>query len=276
MNKLDDYYLVDCFLINQSWTEIWPDKGIVQSVYIQRIRYLVDYAFNYDKDNTFGVGDAYVTLTLGNQKYILTGNGLGAYICETDTIKPGTLCSLYVELTNGLEFRSSMITPDITLQDKDTIWIMPDSINGFAAVGDEVPWPRETIGPHYCDTINYSCTEGSFLIDPQPRQTWPNWTELPHLWIRYDTLGNNVLVYTATDSPSIFSAITDTADFQMEVGFAIKHIYQYYHEKYLNYSDPVDITLEELKSISNIQGAFGFFTTDSRKIHKKYHIRLRK
>jgi len=265
MDKLDNYYFVECTLTNDT----------VQSLTIQHMRYLVDFAFSDRPNSAFGVSGATVKLKVADTEYTFADSGTGLYKCRTDSIPEGMACSLLIVLSDGTEFQSSIITPSISLLPKDTLWIIPDSAFSFISEGDEEPNPAGVIGSHFTDTIYYEISPGSILMNPEPHIWYERINN--HLWMKIDTLQNAILVTTATDSPSVLYAILDTTQLSRLFYYSISHINKFYEKEYVDIDDG-HLDEEMLKKYSNIEGEkiYGFFTSDGVSIEKYYQIKIRK
>lgn len=275
LDKLDDSYIIMCKL---EWYN--RDGKFVQNVLVQRIRYLVDYVFNPDKDQTFGVVDAQVKISGPDSIFHFEDMGYGVYeFSRAETTNPfryGERYALSVVFPSGNEANSEIVTPMIYFQpQKDTLWIQPDSITDWYYPEWGGKYPLTVAGPNFRDTITFDTSPGALLDRPRPeryetRSFFNNLSEYhsDHLWVNIDTTSSLIIISTASDSPSVFISEFEPT----EVSFIILSVAHKSERDYENLYWDDTWPVENLEEVSNINGAYGIFTSSSYVDYNKQYI----
>ncbi len=266
--KLDEVNFVTC---NLSMRPI-PNKNFNQRVFVQRIRYLIDFAFNPDEKQTFGIEGAQVKIFGPDSIYHFEDIDYGIYqYSREDTICPfryGERYKLQVIFPNGKEATAETVTPMIYFEPaKDTIWIKPDSITSWYYPEWGGRYPLTMIGPHFSDTVKFNIPEGSVLYSPYPNlfTDGDRWNT-ESFWVEKDTTSTSIIFYTASDSPSVL------------VDREVSMFINIFHKSKINLRNMLwdDIwPIENLEEISNIEDAYGIFTADGYYIDKSYILAVK-
>lgn len=285
-NKLDDNYFISCTLplIDTTNTTGITQNTIILS--ISRLRYLVEYAFADEEDRLFSVRSARVTITGNGVEYNLISNNRGEFKYTfqnaEETIKPDQDYTLNIRFADK-SFTSQLHSPMVTIEQKDTIWIYPDSVLTWS--NPENWWDYKTplsVSNEFCfkDTVRYTIPKYSELIGYGPEPHYYN-NEFgyrgeisEHLWIKFDTTSSSLIISTACDSPSVFlkEFVQDSAWLR----FGCSHKYSGYFSEY--FSDPEEHgILNNLEDYSNIsgEGGYGIFTVENYSIPKQFIIKVK-
>ncbi|MDD5764869.1 MAG: hypothetical protein PHW79_01270 [Candidatus Marinimicrobia bacterium] len=285
-DKLDDNYFVNSSLVFTDTSAIGEISDTDMQVSISRLRYLIDYAFSSDEDQTFGISNARVTITGNGRDYsfIDIGHGIYKYTVKdsTDTIRRDMDYSLQIIMPDGEIFTSQLHTPLITIEPKDTIWIYPDSILTWS-IPEQYWYPKTPLSVSntvaFKDTIQYHVQENKDLKGSGPApayyETSRNYNiQTNHLWVKFDTTGSSLIISTASDSPSVF--LEEFNKDSIQLSFGCSHKYSGYISEIFNNIEEYGI-LDNLVDYSNIsgKGAYGIFTSQPDRISKKFIIKVK-
>lgn len=276
LDKLEEVNFVTCNLSMRPFN----NQNFNQQVFVQRIRYLVDFAFNPDIDQTFGIEGTQVKIFSSDSMFQFEDIGYGIYqYSRGETINPfksGERYTLQVTFPNGKEAIAEIVTPMIHFEpEQDTIWIQPDSIASWYYIrGGE--YPLTVDGYSHQHTIYLDITEGSRLDRPSPN-TYEEWHSLyipqlisPHLWMKMDTTATSITISTASDSPKVFLSEFETREIWLS--FSAQHKAST-DLKNMEWDD--NWPIENLEEISNIEGSYGLFTANDYYIEKSYILALK-
>lgn len=285
-NKLDDNYFIYCALPFTDTTATGEVSDNTITVTINRLRYLIEYAFADEEDRLFSVRSARVTITGNGMEYNLVSNNRGEFKYTfqnaEETIKPDKDYTLNVVLPNGTVATSQIHTPLIAVEPKDTIWIYPDSVLTWSI--PEYSWyPKTPLSVNdeisYKDTIKYYIPQDKDLIgvshEPSYYEPASNFNvQTDHLWIRFDTIGTALIISTASDSPSVF--INKFEQDSLKLYFSCIHRYSSYVSEIFSNTEEYGI-IDNLEDYSNIsdEGGYGIFTSQSYRIEKKFTIKVK-
>ncbi len=272
-DKLHEYRFILCTLNMTPGRYGIPEQNFVQQVSVQKVRYLIDLVFNPDKEQTFGVNDAEVSIIGPDSTFHFKniGNGLYEY-ARQDTITPfryGAQYSLKVIFPDGTEAVSTITTPMIYFEPKkDTIRVQPDSVTSWTYPPEGGRYPLTYTGAHFSDTIFFRITEGSVLNSPAPSifLSGHSWNT-ESFWVAMDTTAESLIFRTAADKPGDF------------VNRKVIGSYMVFHQGFIDYNNMTrddSWPIENLEEISNINGAFGIFTAPPYDINKQYILALKK
>ncbi len=264
--KLDDNYFISCTLPFTDTTDTGEIYDTAIDASINRLRYLVEYAFAEEDDRLFGVVGAHVTITGNEVEYNLKNSHRGGFTYTfqgaDETIKPDQDYTLNIRFADK-SFTSQLHTPKVTLEPKDTIWIYPDSILSWSI--PEYHWyPKTplTVSNEFSfkDTIRYTIPEYPDLkgYGPSPHYYdhdfgYPSGI-LEHLWIKIDTTNSSLIISTACDSPSVF--LKEFVQVTTKLEFGCSHKYSDHYEYFTN-TEEYGI-LDNLEDYSNISGEGGY------------------
>jgi len=273
-------------------TEVLRDKTMVmcklgigsstpwQQLYIQRIRYLVDIAFTEEEEVPFGIEGADVVISGGGHEMTFADNGNGIYRYtyddSTGRITTGEQYDLHINLPDGEYISSSIITPEMTFPvEKDTLFIRPDSVVDYWYEYGS-PYPLTFEGPRFLDTLYFDLGESTVLRDPATSSNIdrPNdlfWiTGLDRELYQYPQVYENYLTFsTAVDSPMVF--MNGLSNDSTQIHFQIRHtLSQDYAD--IMHDDLWPLDEEYLKQVSNINNAYGVFTTGPYSFSKPFVV----
>lgn len=262
-------------------TMVMCELGIGKSVtkqilYIQRIRYLVDVAFTDDSTIPFGVEGASVIVRGNGHEYVFadSGNGVYEYLMTdtTEVIEMGKLYELSITLLNGETMSSTTITPAVTFPDnQDTLFIRPDSVLSWWYDYD-TPYPLTRTEPSFKDTLLFQLEENTILRSPTTSINSLRPNDL--FWIpglnrelyKYPIISDHsIFISTAVDSPFLFLESFSSQSTQIE--FRLEHPHKFDYDRImLDDNWPLDEAF--LKQVSNIDNAYGIFTSGSVNVSK--------
>ncbi len=276
-DKLDDYYFISCKL---KIGDEFQDN--TQRIVVQRIRYLVDLAFNPNEGQTFGIEGAQALIRGPDSIYHFSDKGLGIYefINEDgkNVFKENTEYTLQVNMPDSNIALSGIITPAIYFKPVehkiDTIWIQPDSITSWAYPegGGRIPLTIHKSGIK--GIIHFQIPQGSLLVEPS-KQLYDLWYSpfliSERLWYSIDTTATSLIISTASDSPSVF--MSEFEPTEVRIRFNVKHKDEAVFDRFGN----DDLwPIENLDAQSNFNGAYGIFTTFPIFVDKTYILALEK
>ncbi|MEE9466638.1 MAG: hypothetical protein V3W14_13805 [Candidatus Neomarinimicrobiota bacterium] len=256
---MDQYVLVKCKLRLQP--HLYDDTGeraSEQHLILHRLRPLVGVAFDPDGYNLEGITGASVQVSGDSSVMIFQDMGLGRYYWTGDSqmVFPGGSYRLDIVLPDGHQIYSEIVAPDlIRWEGADTIWVEPDSISAWHT-GPWTHYPIEFSGPGYSHKIRYDTTPGSELDFYGAGGGYFDIIDGNDLWLDFAMNDSVIQVFTAAESPSVYSA-----DF-MPVNLVLTSRILHQGEFNLDFALHDDgWPIENLSEISNVTGAYGFFTT---------------
>lgn len=269
-NKLESYTLVTC--------ELYPYKRseeiFRQEVIIQQLRPLVGYAFDPDRDRSFGIPGAQVSISDSNSIYPFSDVGTGLYIWEDEEenlVNAGSWYRLEITLPDGRFAFAETIYPIINFSyDPDTIWVYPDSVLEWSNSPGETR-PVAVEGEQFMHVIRFNLPSGTMLSWPRKYPYGPGLgINAPHLWIYFDITDSSLTLRSVTDSLSILDAIF--VPYNASISFSAQNQWDYYlGEMRKERTWPV----ETLESFSNVEGAYGIFTTFGYHLRREYVVALK-
>ncbi len=286
--------LLGCSTDPEVNTEVLRDKTIVmcqlqlhpsvqrQELSIQRIRYLVDIAFTQEEEVPFGIEGADVLISGGGNEMVFadSGNGIYRYTQHDSTgrITTGEHYDLHINLQNGEYISSSIITPELTFPiGQDTLLIRPDSVVDWWYEYD-TPYPFTLSETGYQDTLHFELDINTVLNYPSSpvNNRRPSFdlylSGLDREVYQYQTVYDNFMtISTAVDSPAVF--MESFSEQLSAIEFQVEHKYSSDYDKLL-LDDNWPLDEEYLLGVSNIENAYGIFTTHSYNIAVPFVVRI--
>ncbi len=259
-DKLDQYVLVQCQLwLQPHYHEDTGESVPEQNLILHRLRPLVGVAFDPDGYNLEGISGANVRVSGDSTVMIFQDMGLGRYYWTGDrqVVLPGESYRLDIVLPDGHSIYSEIVAPGLTRWDgADTIWVEPDSITTW----NTEPWtnyPLEFSGPGYSHQILYNPSLGSEFIFDAATSGYDQAINGNELWFDFAIDDSAIQIFTAAESPSTYMASF------MPVELVIRTSVRHEGDFNLHFAQWDDVwPIENLLEISNVTGAYGFFTTN--------------
>jgi len=120
-------------------------------------------------------------------------------------------------------------------------------------------------GSHVSDTLNFNVSNGS-LLDYVPNSFIQGhvWNK-ESFWVEVDTTSTSLIFRTAADFPS---AIIDREEI---LSIYVRHYVEYNQQFLVDDMWPI----ENLEELSNIEGAFGIFTSDIYRTEKIFTLAIK-
>jgi hypothetical protein len=275
-DKFGDHYLVVAVI--DSFTNPNLEK-YEEYISIKKMRYLVDLAFNREDSVDFGAENCEVSLSYDDSSYQFENRGNGLYALPLNYPQQnftfGKEYRLDITFEDGSKANSVITTPKITfLDDKDTIYIAPDSVlEWHYEWGARSPFTVTSI--NYQDTIRIQLGDETIFNSPNTTISFNERFEFQedtsnYIWFTYRLVNDCLLISSATASPSRFAQEHPIETINLE--FSAQHFaYENLHILYLQDIWPI----KNIAEISNINGAYGIFTSGSYYISKKFILKVK-
>jgi len=256
--KLDQYVIVQCKLRLGLYYHEPGQIADEQHLILHRLRPLVGVAFDTGGYNLEGLTGANVQVSGDSTLMIFQDMGMGRYFWSGDSqlVFPGGNYRLDIVLPDGRQIYSEIVAPGLTRwEGADTIWVEPDSITAWDTGPNH--YPVEVNGPGYSHQILYGITPGSELVFNSALGGYHEDILRNDLWFDFVVNDSAVQILTATAFPSTYMA--NFLPVELTFGISVRHQGEY-NLDFALWDDPWPI--ENLPELSNVTGAYGFFTTD--------------
>jgi len=275
-DKFADYYLVVAVI--DSFTNPNLEK-YEEYISIKKMRYLVDLAFNREDSVIFGAENCEVSLSYDDSSYQFEDRGNGSYALPMNYPQQnftfGKEYRLDITFEDGSQAYSVITTPKITFPNKkDTIYVSPDSVlEWHYEWGARSPFAVTSI--NYQDTIRIQLGDETIFNSPNTTISFNERFEFQedtsnYIWFTYRLVNDCLLISSATASPSRFAQEHPIETINLE--FSAQHFaYENLHILYLQDIWPI----KNIAEISNINGAYGIFTSGSYYISKKFILKVK-
>jgi hypothetical protein len=275
-DKFGKYYLIMAEITPHQTPLEYTHKEYIR---IRKMRYLVDLAFSQEDSCFFEAENCEVILSGEDTTYRFEYENNGNYVLtltnSTGYIAYGEECKLDVTFEDGSHAYSFITTPKITFpNEKDTIYVTPDSVlEWHNEWGARSPFTVTSI--NYQDTIQIQLGDETIFNSPNTTISFNERFEFQedtsnYIWFTYRLVNDCLLISSATASPARFAQKHPIET--IEIYFWAEHC-AYRKAHVFHYNDPWPI--RNIAEISNINGAYGIFTSGRYNISKKFILKVK-
>jgi len=203
----------------------------------------------------FGVEGAEVKITHDDSVFRFMDIGCGVYRYINTGDNPfvrGKKYKLDVLFPDGTRAYSETIIPYIELEERDTLYILPDSVVRWYTFSWGQTEPDEIAYTGQADSIRFRIPDDCNLnIDLNP-QTWEIGKHKVFLYAIART--GYICISAACDSPSVVESLR---------GYVEVDVYVYLRSMYEEYANDMETDdfwpIEDIEEKSNVRGAYGLF-----------------
>jgi len=263
-SRFRDEYFVLCIL-----NEDVIGDTVFSRAYIQRFQYL----FSFKGDSAdFPVAGATVNVVVDSDTISFSDDGYGNYSYKaprsSNPFTDGKRCVLTVALPGGKFAYGETFIPEITLEERDTLRIFPDSITVWTYLGGGIRIPSQIDKSGRWDSLQCE-VKGAGELMISGMGNWLVSDSGDTIYFLPEIKDGFVYFIFASPRPSHFLGYTDVLVYNISLGV---------HQKFQDYVEMLYTDdywpIEEIEKMSNVEGAYGFFYGNDFGYKKEYKIRL--
>jgi len=263
--KLESAYIVLCHLESpdSEMVAFFPEHTLETFVYIQRLKYIFTLASEGQFEGS-PVEGADARIVSGGDTIVFHDDGLGYYRYKCRAIdspfKAGEKYRLLVRFPDGREAVGETTIPDIKPEDKDTLYVFPDSVVKWSDIYPK--FPEVVVYNGKCDSVRFDT-----IGNGKPNVSMMFLESQDSLEVAGYIKDNYVCVHLLSGHPS--ELVKQGKPILVEVYYEIvSPLEEYYRMFFTDDFWPI----EEIEEISNIRGAYGIFCSSPVYYRKTYIV----